>query len=403
MRPDNGVVIIGAGQSGARVATGLRSGGYEGAVVLIGDERDAPYERPQLSKGALERDAPELSYALTGEAAALAGVDLVLGDAVIDIDRQARRVRTVSGRVFAYDSAVLATGGRARSLPFVAADGDCIFSLRRASDAMALAGAFARAASVLVIGGGWLGLEIASAARKRDLEATVIEAGERLCGRAAPREVSRHLAALHSRNGVSLMIGRQLATLARTQAGIRAETTDGGVVTADIAVIAVGLVPNVELAVAAGLTVGDGIEVDDFGRTSDPAVLAAGDCCAAPFQGQLRRFESWQNANSQSDIVVATLLGRTPPKPLLPWFWSDQYDVQVQMVGCLADSCDRLERGGDDGRSILFLDRGRLAGVVAFGVPRDIGMGMRLIAEEAQIDPVLAADISIPLSRARIA
>ncbi len=402
MRPDKGVVIIGAGQAGARVAAGLRSGGYGGAVVLVGDEKDAPYERPQLSKRVLEGDA-EITYALTAEAAAAAGIDLVLGDAVVDIDREARLVRTASGRVLAYDQAVLATGGRARPLPVATIDGDRIFALRSAADAAALAGAFARAGSMLVVGGGWLGLEVASAARKRGLEVVVIEAGDRLCGRAAPREVSERLAAMHRRNGVSLLTGRQLVSLARTGAGVGAVLADGATVVADVAVVAIGLVPNVELAGAAGLAVGDGIRVDAQCRTSDPAIFAVGDCCIASFDGQARRLESWQNANVQSDIVVAAILDLPSSQPPLPWFWSDQYGVQIQMVGSLADSHERLIRGEGDTGSILLLEGGRLVGVVAFGTPRDIGMGMRLIGEGARIDPVLAADISVPLAKARIA
>lgn len=401
-RPDNGVVIIGAGQAGARVAVGLRNGGYSGRVVLIGDENDAPYERPQLSKRILDRDAPPLAHALSHEAAAAAGIELALGDAAIDMDRNTRLVRTRSGRALSYDHAVLATGGRARPLPLAAADGDRVFALRGAADAAALAGAFDRAGSVLVVGGGWLGLEITSAARKRGLEVVVIEAGERLCGRAAPQEVSERLAVMHRRNGVSLLIGRQLASLETTGAGIDAILSDGATVSADIAVVAIGLVPNVELAGAAGLSVGDGIEVDAQCRTSDPAIFAAGDCCVVPFHGQARRLESWQNANTQSDIVVAALLGLPPPPLPLPWFWSDQHGVQIQMVGSLADDHDRLVRGAGDTQSILFLDGGRLVGVVAFGVPRDIGMGMRLIKEGACVDPVLAADISVPLVSARV-
>lgn len=401
-RPDNGVIIIGAGQAGARVAIGLRNGDFRGPIVLIGDENDPPYERPQLSKRILDRDRPTLAHALTSEAAAAAGIELVLGDAAIDMDRKARLVRTRSGRELAYDHAVLATGGRARPLPLAAADGDRVFALRNAADAVALAGAFDRARSVLVIGGGWLGLEIASAARRRGLEVSVIEAGERLCGRAAPHDVSERLAAMHRRNGVSLLIGRQLASLARTGTGIGAVLSDGATVSADIAVVAIGLVPNVELAGAAGLSVGDGIEVDAQCRTSDPAIFAVGDCCIAPFHGQARRLESWQNANTQSDIVVAALLGQPLPPLPLPWFWSDQHGLQVQMVGSLADGHDRLVRGSGDTQSILFLDGRRLVGVVAFGVPRDIGMGMRLIRDGACLDPVLAADISLPLVKARV-
>lgn len=406
IRPDQArIVVAGAGQAGARTALALRAGSHAGPLLLLGEEGHLPYERPQLSKAALAGTGVGCVPMVSAEVLAEAGIDWRPHSRAVRIVRDEKLLVTEAGEQLSYDALVLALGGRPRMPGGIVCDQRRIFALRTADDAAALDGALSQSRSVLVVGGGWLGLEIAAAARGRGLEVTVVEAGDRLCGRAAPPDVSAALTALHEAQGVRVLLGTGLQSLAATASGVAARLDDGEALFADIAVVAIGLVPNVELAERAGLAVDGGIVVDGACRTEDAAIFAVGDCSAGvhPFYRRHIRLESWQNANTQADIAAAAILGHVLPTVSVPWFWSDQFDLNVQMLGDLDERHLRLRRGEPDGsHSVLLLDGDRLAGIVAFNAPRDIGMARKLIAEGARLDPARAADPATALAKARL-
>ena len=252
-----------------------------------------------------------------------------------------------------------------------------------------------------MIGGGWLGLEVAAAARKRGLTTTVVEAGPRLCGRAAPPELSDYLQELHASHGVSILLETGIAEITRTEVGLAVKLSNGDTLQCGIGVVAVGLQPNLDLAANwPGLAVDKGILVDEFCRTSDPNIYAIGDCTEAfhPYVGQRIRLESWQNANTQANVAAAAIMGADAPQIPLLWFWSDQYDRNVQMLGDLNVSSTRVVRGDTNGSfSILYMDGTILVGILAVNCARDIGMARRLIGRP--LNASMAANPQIPLSK----
>jgi 3-phenylpropionate/trans-cinnamate dioxygenase ferredoxin reductase component len=404
-RKDNGrIVIVGAGQAGLRTAIALRDLGHAGSIVLVGDEPHLPYERPQLSKACLSGSAASHKSILEGQGLVARGIDFRGRWPVTLIDRTRKMVRCASEGEVGYDALVLALGGTARILPGVVPGDRQIFALRSADDAAALNSSAEGAKKGLVVGGGWLGLEIAASLRQRGVEMTVLEAGARLCGRVAPPSLSNRLAALHTMRGNRILIEIRLKSLQSDGRRVTAVLASGETMDADLAVVAVGMTPNVALAAQAGLDVDDGIVVDNLCRTSDPDIYAVGDCTeqAHPFFGRRMRLESWQNANTQADIAAAAILGLAPPPTPIPWFWSDQFNVNVQMLGDTRPHLEQVERGdGFDGATTLFFGGDSLAGIVAFNAPRDIGIARRLIDAQTPLDKKLAGDPAVKLSGTR--
>ena len=261
---------------------------------------------------------------------------------------------------------------------------------------------------MLVIGGGWLGLEVAASARKAGLAVTLIEAGPRLCGRALPPAVSDILAALHASQGVDLRIGEAPTDIGADADGMHARLADGTLIQADLGVIAIGLTVSDGLAATAGLAVRDGVLTDAAGRTGDPAVFAIGDCARFHhgFLGAELRLESWQNANLQAEAAARALLGLPDAAPEIPWFWSDQYHLTLQILGAPDPVASPIRRGDPDGGrgSLLWCDpAGRLRGIAALNAPRDIAMARRLIGAGLIVDPTRAADATVPLKDAVLA
>jgi len=387
------VVIIGAGQAGAGAALQLRSLGFGGPVVLIGEEPDPPYERPELSKGyATGKVEFDKLVVLTPDAAGERNIDLRLGRSVREIDRAARRVR-LGDEWIAYDHLIFATGGSARRIPLPARLAAKTLAIRTRSDSDALRTALRTARSVAVIGGGWLGLEAAATCRAAGLEVHVIEAAPRLCARVAPSWLSGRLAALHGDHGVTVHLGAKPAFTAEGSVEVKGTWLDP-----DLAILSIGMSANDILARQMGLACADGIEVDTAGRTADPAIFAIGDCARYRERGGERR-ESWQNANRSAERVARTILNLPGPAEDADWFWSNQFDQNIQILGFCADDFDQLDRF-DAARGAhlrFFLREGCLAGCIGINAARDIGMCRRLLREGTALNEGSLANPSVPV------
>jgi len=393
------IVIVGAGQAGGWAAKTLRADGYGGRIVLVGDEPHPPHERPPLSKAVLAGSAePDVCHLFKPDALAALGLECVPGERALAIDRVAHTVATDRARKIRYERLVIATGSRVRKLAIPGADLPGVFYLRTIADALALRERLTTDARLLVVGGGWIGLEAAATARKRNAAVTVLEAADRLCARAAPPELSDYLARLHAAHGVDVRLGAGLESLrSATAGGLVARLADGTELAADTVLIGVGIVPNVELARDAGLEVRNGIVVDDQGRTSDPDIFAAGDVTDQPGArlGRRVRLESWQNAQDQAIVAAKAALGADAHHDPLPWFWSDQYEANIQMLG-LPERWPEAVRRGDVASgsfSLFYLRDGAIDAVVSVNAPRDLRAARRLIEQR---EPVRVAELADP-------
>jgi 3-phenylpropionate/trans-cinnamate dioxygenase ferredoxin reductase subunit len=359
-----GTVIVGAGVAGAQSALELRHRGYDGDITLIGEESEEPYDRPPLSKeflkGAAERDTLGL---LTTHTAAERGITLRLGCRVSEIRTAEHRVVLSDGSTAGYDYLVLATGARNRPLPVPGADLPGVWSLRWLGEAEGLRRALTGAAKVVIVGGGFIGLEVAAAAQARGARVTVVEFLPRVMARALSPQMSRFFAYKHRSCGVEVLTGVGVTAVVAGPDGTASAVTlsDGSIVPADVVVVGIGILPATELALSAGLRAGDGIVVDEQLRTSDPRVYAIGDCarfdCAV--SGRELRLESIQNAADQARFVAGQIvaLSQPPAQPhadgsakaasyaALPWFWSEQYDAKLQIAGAAPAEADSVIRG----------------------------------------------------------
>ena len=397
------VVIVGGGQAGFQVAASLRAGGYAGAVRLIGTEPHPPYQRPPLSKalllGKMERERLLFRQPAFYEAQA---IELRLGETVTGLDRAARSVTVTNGEAVPYETLVLATGTRVRPLPVPGAELAGVVYLRTLDESEDLARRIAAAERVAVIGGGFIGLEVAAAARMLGKPVTVLEAAERLMGRVVAPVISTFYADLHRGRGVELVLDARIARLEGEGGRVRAVAmADGTRHAADLVVVGIGVLPNVELAIAAGLACENGIAVDAHGRTSDPAIFAAGECTRHPnrFAGGWARLESVQNAVDQGKAVAAAILGRPVPYDEVPWFWSDQYEVKLQMVGISTGHDQQVLRGSPaSGQfSVCYFHGGRLQAIDSVNRPGDHMTGRKLLTAGTALTPAQAADESIEL------
>ncbi len=399
------IVIIGAGQAGGWAAQTLRKEGFAGKVVLIGDESHPPHERPPLSKAVLAGEvAPETTHLFKPGVLEELRLEWRRGERGAAIDREAKRVVLGHGELIAYDRLILCTGGRARWPSVPGADLPGVFALRTIEDALAIGRALEPGKRLVVVGGGWIGLEVAATARKKGVFVTVVEARPRLCERTVPSQVSEYLLALHRKNDAQVILGCGIVGFAREPGKpLSVQLDDGRALEADIAVVGVGLVANDELARAAGLACENGVLVDDQCRTSDPDILAAGDVAIAPNRwiGQRIRLESWQNAQEQAIVAAKVALGRDVRYDPLPWFWSDQYDMNLQIYGLPAPSQRAVVRGemGSGSFVVFYLDGERVKAAVAANATRDLRFARRLIENETAVGPEKLADTSVPLSK----
>ncbi|GAA4333455.1 FAD-dependent oxidoreductase [Pigmentiphaga soli] len=394
-------VIVGAGQAGGWIALTLRSEGFAGRIVMIGNESHPPYERPPLSKAVLKGEAePHSTYIVTADKLAEDKVELWLDETAQEIDRERCAVRCASGRSVQYDALFLTTGGSARKLPSLP-EGPNTFYLRRLEDAALLGEALQRAGSLLVVGGGWIGLEVAATARQAGKAVTVVEMAPALCARSLPPEMSAFLADLHRGHGVDLRLGAR-ADFEPHGAGVRARLADGTAVDADVAVVGVGMVPHTELAQACGLEVDNGIVTDAQGRTSDPRIFAAGDVANHPSRhaGRRLRLESWANAQNQAVVAAKAALGGADEYHDIPWFWSDQYDVNLQILGLPPEGVAPVVRRYDGRRQVYFyLAEGRVRSAIAINSGRDIRVIKRWMAAGTAPSAADLQDVSRDLQK----
>jgi 3-phenylpropionate/trans-cinnamate dioxygenase ferredoxin reductase subunit len=353
------IIVVGASQAGVQIAESLRQEGYDGPLMLIGDEPHPPYQRPPLSKALLTGETTEDRLVLRGrDLLAKRNIELVTGARVDAIDRAGRRLHLADGRDLAWRGLALATGGRARTLPIPGADLDGVVTLRTIEDSRRIGAGIAQASAVAVVGGGFIGLEIAAAARKAGKPVAVLEALDRLLARSSAPFVSDFFRDVHAASGVDIRLATQAAAIeGRNGRATAVITADGRAHPADLVVVGVGIVANAELAQACGIACERGIVVDDCSRTDDAAVTAAGDCTARRMpDGTLLRLESVQNAIEQGKSAAAALLGKARPFAAAPWFWSDQYDVRLQMAGLSAGHDHIVVRGDRAARrfSVLY-------------------------------------------------
>jgi 3-phenylpropionate/trans-cinnamate dioxygenase ferredoxin reductase subunit len=397
------IVIIGAGQAGLQTAESLRSEGYADRLLMIGDEARGPYHRPPLSKAYLLGEFSEAQLAIRApEALAKKNIELLTGVTVTSIDRQAKEVALSDGRRLEYDGLCLATGSRPRPLPVPGANLANVLPLRTLADTQSIAAALPQMQRVVVIGGGFIGLEFAAVARKLGKDVVVLEGADRLMPRAVTPMLSDYFRQLHAGHGVAIELGAAVTELAGSAGKVVAvRTADGREFPADLVLVGIGILPNQELAQAAGLSCERGIVVDACSRTADPAIVAAGDCTARRLpDDSLLRLESVQNAVEQGKSAAAALTGKERPFTATPWFWSDQYDIKLQMVG-LSAGHDRTVLRGDPATSrfsAFHFRAGKLVAVDSINRPEDHMPARKLLDQSIAITPEQAADPAFSLA-----
>ncbi|MGX5841491.1 NAD(P)/FAD-dependent oxidoreductase [Mesorhizobium sp. ArgA1] len=390
-----GMVIIGAGECGGRAALTLRELGYGGPVTLVGDEPHLPYERPPLSKDAMTSDAPEIKAIASDSLLAERAIRHIHSVQAVAIDRTAHTVRLTDGSVLPYDKLLLATGSTPRKLPMPGLGERCVY-LRTFADALAIRSHLSPANRIAIIGGGFIGLELAAAARKLGAAVTVIEAQPRILMRGVPAEIAEVIHAAHEAEGVAVLTGAGIASIADDGAEVSITFADGRSIVADLAVIGIGAVPVTALAAEAGLAIDNGIAVDATLCTDDPDIFAAGDCCSFPlavYNGRRVRLEAWRNAQEQGALAANNMLGAAEAHAAVPWFWSDQYGLSLQIAGLSDEGKGAVRRDLGDGAFILFhlAEDGRLVAASGIGpgnaVARDIRLAEMLIAKRARPAP----------------
>lgn len=388
------VVVIGAGQAGSSLVAKLRNGGFQGKVTLIGEEPVAPYQRPPLSKkyllGEMELDRlllrPESFYSDNA-------IDLHLNETVQSIDTE-NQVVTVADEAISYDELVLTTGSVPRRLP--AAIGgtlEGVYVVRDLKDVDSMAPEFSEGKRVLIVGGGYIGLEAAAVAASRGLKVTLVEMGDRILQRVAAPETSDYFRALHKAHGVEILEGVGLDHLIGEGRVNGAKLTDGAQIDLDFVIVGVGITPATALAEDAGLEIENGIKTDAQGRTSAAHVWAAGDCASFPYKDSRIRLESVPNAIDQAEVIAENIMGAEKNYVAKPWFWSDQYDVKLQIAG-LNTGYDRVVTRKGEGASVSFwyyLGEQLLA-VDAMNAPRDYMIGKRLIEGGKSPSPEMIAN-----------
>ena len=397
------VAIIGTGQAGFQAAASLRQDGFAGRIAMIGDEPVLPYQRPPLSKSYLARESgldelwlrPETFYTQHQ-------IDLLAGEIVTEIDRTERRLRLASGSALSWDHLILATGARFRPLAVPGAELDGVLPLRTLADADILRERLDQARDVVVVGAGFIGLEFASVAIAHGAAVHIIEVTQHPMGRVVSATISKFFCEAHWRWGAEVSLGTGVTRVLGAGGRVSGvETTDGRHLPADLALICIGVIPNAELAGEAGLAVDNGIVVDEYLATEDGAIFAIGDCAnfPTPFAIGRVRLESVQNAVDQGRCVAANIAGKPAPYDKVPWFWSDQGDLKLQIAGITAGHDTAVLRGDpDSGHFSLFCYRGgRLIGVESVNQTADHVVARRLLAGEPKLKLEQAADLSYDL------
>jgi 3-phenylpropionate/trans-cinnamate dioxygenase ferredoxin reductase subunit len=400
------VVIVGASHAGGEFASRLRQGGFAGSIAMIGAESFLPYNRPPLSKAFLAGEATEDQLLIRNAASYQAArIDWHAATTVTAIDRAAKQVAISAGGTFGYGKLVLATGGRPRALTIPGADLQNIFYLRAIHDVNAMRAGFTPGSRLVIVGGGYIGLEVAAVAVKAGLDVEIVEFAPRVLARVAGPELSAFYEAAHRAQGVRIRTNTGVESIqpASDDPNRVGSVTcgDGTVLPADLVLVAVGLIPNTELAAAAGLAMGNGIVVDEFCQTSDPDILAIGDCTEHPLPhaGRRVRLESVPNAVEQARVAASVINGDPKPYNAVPWFWSDQYSLKLQAVG-LSQGYDQVVLRAPkaaDGFVAFYLAGGHIIAADCVNAVADFIQAKRLVAAKAVVDPEALANPDVPL------
>ena len=397
------LVVVGGGQAAAQAVQSLRAHNFSGAITLVCDEPHPPYQRPPLSKkylaGELTRDR---LYLRPASFYAEKGVTLAQNRRAEELDLAAHKVRLDDGSSLAYDRLLLATGSRVRRLAVPGAGLPGVHYLRTIADVDAITAELTPGARAVLVGAGYIGLEVAAVLKTRGFDVTVLEALEHVLSRAVSPDVAAFYSERHRAAGVVIECGAQVAAFHGTTHVTGVATTTGQTFPCNFAIVGIGIVPNVELARTAGLQCDNGIVVDEFARTADPNVVAAGDCTNHPHPklGRRVRLESVPNAIHQAKVAAATLIGAPVAYSEVPWFWSDQYDLKLQIVGLSAGYDEVVLRGDPATRSFaaFYLSRGELLAVDAVNSPREFAAAKKLVANGARVAPDALRDPSVDLT-----
>ena len=402
----NHCIIIGASHAGAQLCVSLRQGGWEGDITVIGDEPDLPYHRPPLSKDFLSGDKA-IDDILLRPASVYenANVTMKLGTRVGVIDREAKTILTDDGETLSYDKLVLTTGARVRHLPVPGNDLEGVFYLRDSNDVRAIKNNVEAGKRVVIIGGGYIGLETAASLRKQGMEVTVLEAMPRILQRVTAPELSTFYKRIHSEEGVTILEGVMASEIRQLGTALSVETSCEKSFDADMVIIGIGVIPNVELAKEAGLDVGNGIEVNEFCQTSDPDIYAAGDVTwhFNPIYEHHIRLESVPNATEQAKTVALHMNGKAKPYNSLPWFWSDQFDLKLQIAGLSGGYDDIVIRGDiEKGRSFaaFYFKGDKILAVDAVNSPREFMFTKMALTKGQSLDKTILSNIEADLKSA---
>jgi 3-phenylpropionate/trans-cinnamate dioxygenase ferredoxin reductase subunit len=399
---DQTFVIIGAGHAGGQAASALRMKGFEGKIIILGDEAYVPYERPPLSKGLLSGDIDiERVYLKKPDWYANKDVDLRVSTLVETIDKDNKTLALSDGNTVAYDKLLIATGTRVRKLDLPGAELGGIFYLRAIADTLAIRERMKPDTRVVIVGGGYIGLEVAAVAAKLGCDVTILEGLDRVMNRVVSPEVSAFYHDVHTEAGVKIMTGVGVTAYEGDGDVSHVVTADGSKFEADLVVVGVGVIPNCEIAEAAGLNVDNGLVVDEFAQTSDPNIYGAGDVTNHPnaLLGRRLRLESVQNAVDQAKTAASAMLGKPMEYAEIPWFWSDQYDLKLQIVGLSEPDDDVVMRGDPASRkfSVCYLRDGEFVAINTINNVKDFMGSKKLIAAHRKVDPALLADADTPL------
>lgn len=392
------LVIVGASHAAAQCCISARQGGWEGPIIVIGDEPELPYHRPPLSKDLLSGNKA-IDDVLIRPAAAYekANIELKLGQRVVDINPGKKTVGTDKGETIGYDKLVLATGARVRHLPVPGEDLEHVYYLRDAGDVASIQSEAVAEKKALIIGGGYIGLETAASLKKLGLDVTVLEAMPRILQRVTAPELSTFYKRIHTEEGVNILEGVGASAIEKTEQGLQVKTSCGKEFDCDLVIIGIGVIPNTELAAEAGLKVGNGVEVNEFCQTSNPDIYAIGDVTwhHNPIYDRNIRLESVPNATEQGKTAAGHINGGDKPYSSLPWFWSDQFDLKLQIAGLSTGFTEILVRGDlSTGRSFaaFYFDGDRLLAVDAVNSPREFMFARQALTRGAKVDKAKLAE-----------
>ena len=392
------VLIVGAGQAAAQIATSLRQGGFEGGITIIGDEPSLPYQRPPLSKAYLKGDLEQgRLYFKNAEWYAAQNVEVLTQTTVISLDVKANTAKTNTGKTLGFDHLVFATGSRNRQLPMEGADLDNVFGLRDLADVDALRPYIGPEKNLVIIGAGYIGLETAAVARTLGTSVTVLELADRVLARVTSPTISGFYEKLHKSHGVTIKTSCSTASINGKDGTVESVTlSTGEVLPCDALLIGIGILPNIEVAAEANVTCEDGILVDENGRTNVSHVYAAGDCAKRriiPYN-RMGRLESVHNAIEQGKQVAAAIIGKPAPKLDCPWFWSDQYNIKLQIAGLSTDYDNFVIRGDEKSEkfSVFYFKNDVLIAADTINSPPEFMTAKRLITAEAKVPPAWLSD-----------